>query len=99
MYVICILLYLFSGGLWHSTLIDHNLISAFIPFLPMERQHVIKCIEDDMKLKNLQPDRQFMDKVADELRYMPHDVMLFSTTGCKRVAEKVNFHMELHDEL
>jgi hypothetical protein len=25
--------------------------------------------------------------------------MLFSTTGCKRVAEKVNFHMELHDEL
>ncbi|XP_070557442.1 torsin-1A-like [Ptychodera flava] len=40
-----------KGGLWHSNLIEKNLISFMVPFLPLERSHVLKCIQDDLRDK------------------------------------------------
>lgn len=34
----------FPGGLWHSGLIDRNLIDYFIPSLPLEYRHVKMCV-------------------------------------------------------
>ena len=35
----------------------------------------------------------FIDAVADELRYEPAHLMLYSATGCKRVPDKVDLIM------
>jgi ATP-dependent Clp protease ATP-binding subunit ClpA len=84
-----------QGGLSRSTLIDRNLISAFVPFLPLQREHIKSCIRKDALLKKRQLPEEKVDSVADELEYFPEDLQLFSTSGCKRVTEKVNLHMDI----
>lgn len=78
----------------YSSVIDKNLVSAFVPFLPLERQHVKMCIEDSIKRKSLSSRKNphLVDNIADELEYSPSDVKLFSSSGCKRVDEKVNLY-------
>lgn len=44
--------YNLNGGLKKTTIITSSLIDHFIPFLPLERRHVEKCIETEfIKLK------------------------------------------------
>ena len=83
-----------NGGLWHSSLIEKNLISAFVPFLPLERQHVKLCVEDDLLAKGFTPQNDIVSKVADELLYFPSETKLFSKSGCKRVSQKVDLIVE-----
>lgn len=88
----------FAGGLWHSSLIDRNLISAFVPFLPMERKHVKMCIEDDLRYKNREVTEHIVNQVADVLPYYPPEAKLFAASGCKRVSQKVDLMLD-KDEL
>ena len=88
-----------AGGLWHSELITKNLISSYIPFLPLERKHVKQCIRDGIVQKGFYVHKDDIpeskvQEIADELTYYPSDVSLFSSTGCKRILEKISFHME-----
>lgn len=92
------MLILSPGGLWHSELLQKNLISAFVPFLPLEQGHVKKCIRDDLRRKNHTVNENIVDKVLDEMQFFPEELQIYSTTGCKRVSEKVNFVIEGEDE-
>ena len=61
----------------------------------MERRHIIMCIEDDLRSKNVTIlKRTIVEKIADELRYSPSDTKLYSNTGCKRVSDKVDLIIE-----
>lgn len=103
---IIILLFVFNqnnklatGGLWHSELILKNLITAYVPFLPLERRHVKQCIRDGLVQKGYyKSDEEISEvtvqEIADELTYYPEGVFVFSTTGCKRIHEKIDFIME-----
>lgn len=44
----CVLLCL-TGGLKKSHLIDSHIIDHYIPFLPLEKKHVMQCIEAELK--------------------------------------------------
>ena len=83
-----------SAGLWHSSLIEKNLISAFVPFLPLERHHVKQCIADDLQRKGHPVSEKVKNEVADELQYFPAETKLYSKSGCKRVSEKVDLLLE-----
>jgi hypothetical protein len=37
------------GGLYKSDIIEKNLIDAFVPFLPLEKKHIERCIIDCLK--------------------------------------------------
>lgn len=88
----------FTDGLWHSNLISSQLITSYIPFLPLEKRHVRKCIKgslvsmryffsvDDIK-------EELVDEIMKELVFFPEEQQAFSSTGCKRVVEKVHFVM------
>lgn len=86
-----------QGGLWRADLIQRQLVSAFIPFLPLERAHVRACIKHELRAKaaaagvELDQESRLVEKVMDELMFFPADKKLFSATGCKRVADRVNF--------
>jgi len=42
-----------EGGLKRSSIVDHNLVDHFIPFLPLERSHVKACIADYLVNKRI----------------------------------------------
>jgi len=83
-----------EGGLFHSEIIKKNLVSVFVPFLPMDRSHVKLCIKDDLRSKNhFVYSDETVDKIANELVFFPEDTKLFSSSGCKRVSDKVDYIM------
>ncbi|CAL1538966.1 unnamed protein product [Lymnaea stagnalis] len=85
-------------GLGYSQLINNHLITAFIPFLPLAKEHVRKCIQDAMVIEgyyaNIEtvPDEK-VDQVMKELTFVPEVEQLFSSTGCKRVSQKIDLVM------
>jgi len=77
------------------------MISAHLPFLPMERKHVRECIRDSLVTKRYFPNAEAIKEsiikdIEEELDYYPDDEQLFSVTGCKRVPEKVDYVMAGH---
>lgn len=87
-------------GLWHSSLLEKNLINALIPFLPLEKVHVKNCARDYLLSKshpNLASDENFLAKVVDQLIYQPKNIELYSTSGCKRVAQFCDLLIYNHD--
>jgi len=82
------------GGLHKSSVIEKSLIDVYVPFLPMERSHVKRCIEREVEARNASLSEKQIQGIADELNYWPEDTALYSKTGCKRVAQKVDLFLE-----
>ncbi|KAJ6652279.1 hypothetical protein lerEdw1_012765 [Lerista edwardsae] len=80
-----------NSGLWHSSLIDRNLIDYFVPFLPLEYKHVKMCIRAEIKSRGNAVDESVVQKVAEEMTFFPKDVRIYSDKGCKTVQTKVDF--------
>lgn len=84
-----------KGGLQKSTVIKNSLIDVFVPFLPLEKQHVIECVIDILHKKKC-----FgipMDKVkaiAEQLTYAPPGFEYFSRSGCKQLETIVALNLE-----
>ncbi|KAL7377011.1 hypothetical protein ABVT39_019772 [Epinephelus coioides] len=81
------------GGLWHSSLIDKNLVDFFVPFLPLEYQQVIQCVMAEMKARGLRPDLALADRVARDLEYFPKDEGVFSVRGCKTICRRLHYYI------
>ncbi|XP_076353004.1 torsin-1A-like [Tachypleus tridentatus] len=79
-----------KGGLSKSDIIQKSLIDIYVPFLPLEKQHVIHCINDDLKMKGHSLKYSIIQEIAGQIEYFPTEFELFSTTGCKRVSRKVD---------
>ena len=77
-----------EGGLWHSELISHNLIDLFVPIMPLEKIHVKKCIRVSLKQRECEVSEDIVNEVADQMQY--DNTHVFSTTGCKKVATRVD---------
>lgn len=79
-----------KSGLKKSKLVHKNLIDHFIPFLPLERSHVRSCIIDEFRRQNISKFRESdIADVLDELQWFPDNLNLFSTSGCKKIAQKI----------
>lgn len=80
------------SGLWHSGLIDKNLIDYFIPFLPLEYKHVKMCVRAEMRARGAAVDEDVVTSVADEMTFFPKDEKIYSDKGCKTVQSRLDFH-------
>lgn len=78
------------GGLKNSEIIAKHLIDAYVPFFPLERQHIKLCAKDDLIAKGRKYDEEIANNLADEMTYFPSDSKLFSISGCKLVTQKVD---------
>ena len=61
------------GGLKMSELITSQLIDHFVPFLPLERQHVVMCTEDYLRIRgrsDLAKEPEFVHKIVDSLEVL-----------------------------
>lgn len=80
------------GGLWHSSLIDRNLIDYFIPFLPLEHKHVKMCVRAEMTARGYAVDEKIVQAVADEMTFFPKEQKIYSDKGCKTVQAKLDIY-------
>lgn len=87
-----------EGGLWHSQLIQYNLIDFFVPFMPLEKSHIKQCIRVDLKHKNIAITDEIVNQVADQMQYSSPGYV-FSTTGCKKVSTRVDFVTKENNKL
>jgi len=87
-----------EGGLQYSRVIEKNLVDVFVPFLPLERRHVKICVKNELRSRGLEEDEQVVERVTDQLSYWPKDLKLFSSSGCKRVAQKIDLVVEEQEE-
>lgn len=65
--------YLGEGGLKTSRLITRHMIDYFIPFLPLERRHIIMCFKDYLRNRNIDENEveyEKIEKLADSLHVM-----------------------------
>lgn len=81
-----------KSGLWHTSLIDKNLVDYFVPFLPLEFRHVVLCAMAEMAAKGLKPDPEIADMVAGDLVYFPKSERVFSVKGCKTILHKLDYY-------
>jgi len=81
------------GGLHRSAVIDKHLVDWYVPFLPLERKHVTKCVIATAHDRNstivLKPEE--IDSILDQLVYFH---FVYSATGCKTVSPKVDALIE-----
>uniref|UniRef100_A0A0R3PUL7 Torsin-like protein n=1 Tax=Angiostrongylus costaricensis TaxID=334426 RepID=A0A0R3PUL7_ANGCS len=84
------------GGLKFCELISNHLIDHFIPFLPLERRHVILCTISYLKShgrSDLAKDDELVHRIVDSLQYFPRGQEIFSSSGCKRIAAKADLEI------
>lgn len=91
-----------SGGWWHSNLIEKHLISVLVPFLPLERKHIRKCIVNELNKLNrfcdpkttncgrFSPTEELVSRIADTMQYFPPNSPQFAVSGCKRIADMLD---------
>ncbi|CAK5082141.1 unnamed protein product [Meloidogyne enterolobii] len=74
-----------------SRIISKHLIDYFVPFLPLERRHIIMCFRDYLHSKNIVYTQEQLENLADQLSYFPKDTPIFSTSGCKQIERRADF--------
>lgn len=87
-----------KGGFHKSDTIDSSLIDHYVPFLPLEKGHVIKCIIDAFKRRGLVATNEQIDEVMTHVTFGPPEYELYSTAGCKRLDQKIG-HIIYRDNL
>ena len=80
---------------WYGQLYKEKLIHTIVPFLPLSKSHIHQCIKRDLMGKGKVPYVELLENVVQELPfYKPFaNSELYSTTGCKRVSDKVDLHI------
>ncbi|KAL6096666.1 tor1b [Pungitius sinensis] len=81
-----------KSGLWHTSLIDKNLVDFFVPFLPLEYRHVVECAMAEMKARGVRPDQNVAHQVAKDVVYFPKTERVFSVKGCKTISSKLDYY-------
>ncbi|XP_068104942.1 torsin-1A-like [Hyperolius riggenbachi] len=82
-----------DSGLWHSSLIAKNVIDFFVPFLPMEFEHVKMCVRVELRHRGYDVDEEVVDRVARDMTYYPKEEKIYSVKGCKTVAAKLDYYL------
>ncbi|XP_008547317.1 torsin-like protein [Microplitis demolitor] len=77
-----------KGGFHKSDTITTSLIDHYVPFLPLESEHVEKCIEAAFRKRGRNPSAQQIQDVMSHVTFSP-PLEIFAKSGCKRIEQKV----------
>ncbi|XP_012871181.1 PREDICTED: torsin-3A [Dipodomys ordii] len=80
-----------DSGFGHSCLVKENLVDFFVPFLPLEYRHVRLCVRDAFVSQGLPYTEEALDEIAKMMIYVPKEVQLFSSQGCKLISQRINY--------
>ncbi|EDW78479.1 uncharacterized protein Dwil_GK16456 [Drosophila willistoni] len=78
-----------EGGLQKTSLIESHVIDHYMPFLPLEKSHVIKCLEAEFRRWGKSPDKAIIDEIIGTSIVYDRRHGMFSVAGCKTLEKKV----------
>lgn len=78
-----------KGAFQDAEIVSRQVIDASIPFLPLERIHVKSCIERAIKERGKVATESLVEKVMEEIRFVPEDLDRFAEFGCKRIDQMI----------
>ncbi|CAG9857505.1 unnamed protein product [Phyllotreta striolata] len=88
-----------EGGFYHSDTIKHNIIDHYLPFLPLEVEHVKACIVREFKDLNVdEPSEEHVNAILNSLDWIETDYLKYAKSGCKTVRSKVSYFYNKHYE-
>ncbi|XP_072243340.1 prosalusin [Leuresthes tenuis] len=82
-----------TSGFFQSTVIQQELITRFVPFLPLSRCHVERCVRSQLCQRGSCSRSDVVEAVGGDMTYSPVQGQYFSTTGCKAVSAKITFFL------
>ncbi|XP_062867358.1 torsin family 1 isoform X1 [Trichomycterus rosablanca] len=82
-----------NSGLWHTSLIDKNLVDFFVPFLPLEYKHVLQCGRVELANKGHEPNEIAVEAMVREMSFFPQEERIFSSKGCKGIASRLDYYL------
>ncbi|XP_023143794.2 prosalusin [Amphiprion ocellaris] len=82
-----------TSAFFQSSIIQQNLITRFVPFLPLTRCHVQRCVRSQLCQRGSCSRHDVVEAVGGDMQYSPVQDQYFSTTGCKAVPAKINFFL------
>ncbi|XP_053182157.1 prosalusin [Scomber japonicus] len=82
-----------TSGFFHSSIIQQQLITRFVPFLPLSRRHVERCVLAQLCQRGSCSRDDVVQAVGGDVIYTPVQGEYFSSTGCKAVSAKINFFL------
>ncbi|OAF64148.1 Torsin family 2 member A [Intoshia linei] len=74
-----------GGGFDNSQLIISNLIDDYINFLPLEENDVRTAMHDLMHQKNITKNEKLVDKIINNLNFIPDELQIYSESGCRSI--------------
>eukprot|EP00058_Branchiostoma_floridae_P014800 XP_002600288.1 hypothetical protein BRAFLDRAFT_118278 [Branchiostoma floridae] len=66
----------------------------FMPFLPLEREHVLKCAEVELAANGQAIATETAQRIVAEMQFYPRERPVFSKYGCKRLSIRVDISKE-----
>ncbi|KAH8342966.1 hypothetical protein KR059_002288, partial [Drosophila kikkawai] len=81
--------YNLDGGLKKTALIEAHVIDHFIPFLPMEQSHVVKCLEAEFWRWDRRPNQKVIEDILKTSIVYDRTHLKFAISGCKTLEKKV----------
>ncbi|XP_033974642.1 prosalusin [Trematomus bernacchii] len=82
-----------TSGFFQSSVIQQKLITSFVPFLPLSRRHVERCVRSQLCQRGSCGRTDVVEAVGGDMLYTPAQGQYFSTTGCKAVPAKINLFL------
>ncbi|KAE8291765.1 Torsin-2A Torsin family 2 member A Precursor [Larimichthys crocea] len=82
-----------TSGFFHSSIIQQKLITSFVPFLPLSRHHVERCVRSQLCQRGSCARSDVVEAVGGDMIYTPSSGKYFSSTGCKAVPAKINLFL------
>ena len=84
---------------FQNMLLARGVNLTLIPFMPLSRNIVRKCIVNDIKNRfpeqsDFTPSRKIIDNLLQELKYFSDDFPVFSMSGCKKITSKLDVILE-----
>jgi hypothetical protein len=76
-------------------------VSFFIPFLPLEREHIRICTQQQLQIildndeyEYKLSENDIINRVLDLIEFTPSSSLQYSLSGCKKVQQKLNYVFE-----
>ncbi|XP_078107619.1 prosalusin [Sander vitreus] len=82
-----------TSGFFQSSIIQQKLITRYVPFLPLSRRHVERCVHSQLCQRGSCGRSDVVEAVGGDMIYTPVQGQYFSSTGCKAVSAKINLFL------
>ena len=84
-----------EGAFKNSEFVSRGVIDAYIPFLPLEKNHVKKCIERAIQARGYKTKLSMVLRVLNEIVWISNGIEMFAFSGCKRIEQIITLCMDL----